>query len=227
MRTELAALCFTASAVFLPCRAKAEPAEPSSRDSREMEPVPLPPKTSEDDAPPPLAEPNQPMRAPIELTAGAALAFGDCVEHLLCTGGGYTFSLMGLWRSVPWFAWGASIVVQRGADTPLNTPKSVTSFTYLYLSARLYPLEQGALEPYLSLDLGTALVPSPAKEGSKAGASASASGGLDVFLDDRVRAGAFVGVSSSVFATRGYGRAYRYDFVSAGARLTVELGDPL
>src|SRR5262245_54792643 len=125
MRTELSALCLTVSVVFLPCRAKAE------------EPVPLPPKTSEYDAPPPLREPNQPMRAPIELTAGSALAFGDCVEHFLCTGGGYTFSLTGLWRSVPWFAWGASIVAQRGTDTPLSTPKSVTSFTYLYLSARL------------------------------------------------------------------------------------------
>jgi hypothetical protein len=127
--------------------------------------------------------------------------------------------LAALYRPSPYFAFGATFGYARGAGS--LTGKSITaSRLELSVAARVYLLEQGALDPYLESSVGwvseraTLAEPSgSADEDSAWGPTGRAGGGIDWFVAPYAKLGLFGGYSLPIFA---HGERCRAGICAAG-----------
>ena len=103
-------------------------------------------------------------RCPFELSAELLLGFPNCAaggsDNQRCDGvsAGLGFGASALWRPSPYFAFGATVDALRFAFRPQasNLREPSAGGHFFGLLGRVYFFDQGLIEPYLELGLGSA-----------------------------------------------------------------------
>jgi hypothetical protein len=197
-------------------------------------------------------------RSPVELVAGAGPVFGWCfggtATSFPCRAlePGLGASLSGLWRVTPFFAWGARLTTNFFAYEPpekLDAERSRALLGALEIVARVYPSDEGVLDPYAELGLGGALLRAAFSGGPAAdfvdsayAPSAHVGGGLDFILGRRAKVGFAVSLNQlfvpglrrcpargdgACTKVEGSDRGYVSSTLELGGRFTLMLGNEL
>ena len=156
--------------------------------------------------PAPLDEPPELARRLFELGSELALGIPHCAESrgngCAALRAGPEFSLTGLLRPIPHFAFGASARVGRFSESSEGDAwQSSGQSTFFGLAARVYAFESGRFDPYLELDLGAGavsldvLAASGRRERAALLPALRSALGLDWALTSWLRCGAFLGYS--------------------------------
>jgi hypothetical protein len=133
-----------------------------------------------------------------------------------------------LYRPTPYFAFGASASYSVAHGSASGTPVSAKTLA-LGVSARVYLLESGELDPYLEGLIGwgsltTTLAPPgrPAQDDSAFGPLGRTGGGVDWMLSPRLKLGVMAGLDLLLLEQRPLRTS-----LTAGLELGVLLGDRL
>ena len=159
-------------------------------------------------APPaPLDEPDTLARRSFELWAGLGLGLPHCAvssgDGCAALRPGAEFSLLGLMRPAPWFAFGLSARYATFSVTPTGDDwQSAASASFVGAAARVYAFESGRFDPYLELNLGAGALSLDVHAGNAgrrehvtlAPALRSALG-FDLLLNSWLRCGAYLSYS--------------------------------
>jgi hypothetical protein len=183
----------------------------------------------------PLPWPRAPelARSPVELLPAFRVSLPLCSsasvrDPCAALGPALGGELATLYRPTPYFAFGASASYSVAHGSVSGTPLSAKTLA-LGVSARVYLLESGELDPYLEALIGwgsltTTLAPPgrPAQDDSAFGPLGRTGGGIDWMVSPRLKLGATAGLNVLLLEQRPLSTS-----LTAGLELGVLLGDSL